>query len=187
MTRRLVLLAIIFALPLVSAGGVANGATDPTLTISPSQSTVLAAGVTVHVTGTGCPDPSWDDTLEWHVHVHTLQGDSAATTLTTTPPSGTPSTPLAFPAIGYPGVATADSTPATDGSWAVDLVIPGSGEFAANPGSVYPITATCFAAEGVEAGTISYASQGFTAFAKGAPPPITAGTPPIVAAPTFTG
>jgi hypothetical protein len=188
MTRRLVLLAISLALALVSVEAVANGATDRPLTISPSQGTVLAAGVTVHVTGTGCPDPSWDDTLEWHVHVRTLQGGSAPTPLLVTPPSGTPTNPLAFPAIGFAGAASADTTPAADGSWAVDLVIPGSdsGSLAANPGETYPITATCYAAEGIEAGTIRYASEEFLAFAKGGPPPIT-NTTPIQVAPTFTG
>jgi hypothetical protein len=182
------LLSISAAVVLLAARlSAAGGATDPTLSISPNQGTVLAAGFTIHVSGSGCPDSAWDDSLEWHVHVQTLQGDSAGAALTITPPSGTPSTPLAFPAIGYPGVATADTTPAADGSWAVDLVIPGSGTLAANPGSVYPVTATCYAAEGVEAGTIGYASQGFTAFAKGGPPPITTVTPPIIAAPTFSG
>lgn len=187
MTHRLVLLVTIFALPVLSVGTVATGATDPTLAINPTQGTVLPAGFTVHVTGTGCPDSSWDDSLEWRVHVQILPGGSALTSLVVTPPSGTPSTPLAFPAVGYPGVASADTTPQADGRWAVDLVIPGSGELAAEPGQTYPITATCYAAQGVEAGTISYASQGFLAFAKGGPPPITNATPPIEAAPTFTG
>jgi hypothetical protein len=83
-------------------------------------------------------------------------------------------------------VDTADRTPGGEGCWGVYLVFRGSGELAANPGSVYPITATCFAAEGVEGGTISYASESFTALAKGGPPPITIVTPPIIAAPTFT-
>ncbi len=183
MTRRLVMLAAILALPLLSVG-TTGAATDPVLTISPSEGTVLAAGFTVHVSGTGCPDRAWDDSLEWRVHVQTLPGGSAPTSLTVTPPSGTPSTPLAFPAVGYPGVAIADATPSADGSWAVDLVIPGSGEFAVVPGQTYPIAATCYAVEGIEAGTIRYGSQTFSAFAKGGPPPA---TPPIEAAPTLTG
>jgi hypothetical protein len=172
---------------LCSIGAAASGATDPTLTIAPNEGTVLPAGFTVHVTGTGCPDAAWDDSLEWRVHVQTLQGGTAPTSLVVTPPSGTPSTPLAFPAVGYPGVASVDTTPAADGSWTADLVIPGSGALAAEPGQTYPISATCYALEGVEAGTITYASQSFTAFAKGGPPPITTVTPPIIAAPTFSG
>jgi hypothetical protein len=84
-------------------------------------------------------------------------------------------------------VASVDTTPAADGSWAAELVIPGSGALAAEPGQTSPISATCDALEGVEAGTITYASQSFTAFAKGGPPPITTVTPPIIAAPTFSG
>jgi hypothetical protein len=188
MTRRLAFLSVLFVIPLISVGSAAHGATDPTLTISPSEGTVPPAGITVHVAGTGCPDPSWDDALEWRVHVQTLQGGSAATLLVVTPPSGTPTHPLAFPAIGFPGAASAGTTPAADGSWAVDLVIPGSdSSLAAIPGETYPITATCYAAEGVEAGTISYASQGFLMFAKDGPPPVTTVTPPIQAAPAFTG
>jgi hypothetical protein len=186
MTRRLLLLATILALPLLSVGA-ASGATDPVLTISPNQGTVLPAGLTIHVTGTGCPDGAWDDSLQWRVHVQTLQGGSAPTSLVVTSPSGTPSTVLAFPALGYPGAATADTTPAADGSWAVDLVVPGSGDLAAEPGKTYPVSAICYAAEGIEAGTITYASQSFTAFAKGGPPPVTTVIPPIIAAPTFSG
>jgi hypothetical protein len=160
-------------------GGVVHAAVAPSLAIEP---TTGPAGTNIHVTGTGCPDPSWDTSLTWTVHVQIETQGSTSRAGTVTQPSGTPTTPIAFPAIGYPGVAVASATPAADGTWSADITIPGDGAFAAGPGS-YPIGALCYATEGAEAGTIDYAGETFVV-----PPTTTPIVPtPIGASPSLTG
>lgn len=183
--RRLTLLL----LSVLSAIGVATpwlattagAAAAPSLAITPTNG---PAGTTIHVSGTGCPDSSWDTTLHWAIHVTIAARDSAATVLTVTQPNGTPHTPLGFTLEGYPGRADASTAPASDGSWAVDVTIPATGGVLAAVPGTYPVTATCYATEGVEAGTITYPSQGFTVPATSDAPQPPA---PVPAPPVLTG
>ena len=153
----------------------------PSLTITPLTG---PAGTTLHVTGSGCPDSSWDTSLTWRIHVQTQPQGSTPAAGVITEPSGTPTNPIAFPAIGYPGVATVTATPAPDGSWAADLTIPATGALAAVPGN-YPVGAVCYATEGIEAGTIVYAAATFVV--PDTPPQAPIAPLPIPAVPGFTG
>ena len=161
------------------AGRVVHAEVSPSLAIEP---TTGPAGTTIHVIGTGCPDPSWDTSLTWTVHVQIQEQGSTPRAGTVTPPSGTPTTLIVFPAVGYPGAAAATATPAAEGTWSADITIPGDGPFAAGPGS-YPIGALCYAMEGAEAGTIDYAAVTFVV-----PPTTSPIVPtPIAASPNLTG
>ena len=161
------------------AGRVVHAEVSPSLAIEP---TTDPAGTTIHVTGTGCPDPSWDTSLTWTVHVRIQEQGSTPRAATVTPPSGTPTTLIVFPAVGYPGAAAATATPAAEGTWSADITIPGDGPLAAGPGS-YPIGALCYAMEGAEVGTIDYAAETFVV-----PPTTSPIVPtPIAASPNLTG
>jgi hypothetical protein len=165
----------------VATGAQSGGAaTSPSLTADPTHG---PAGTTILVSGTACPDPSWDTSLTWRVHVQIQPPGSAPATGEVTPPSGTPTTPIGFTAEGYPGRADATATPAADGTWSTQVTIPDSGPLAAVPGT-YPIGALCYAIEGAEAGTIVYPAQTFTV-----PPPSAPPSPPraIVTHPALTG
>jgi hypothetical protein len=179
-----VAVAAVIALVGLMTSGAGGTAVLPSLTIAPVTG---PAGTTIHVSGTGCPDSSWDTSLHWHVHVQIAPAGSASATLTVTPPSGTPKTPIAFTTEGYPGRADADTTSASAGSWSTDITIPATGDLAAGSGS-YPITALCFAAEGAEAGTIRYPSETFVVPPTTPnPSPSPSAPTPLVTSPAFTG
>jgi hypothetical protein len=165
----------------VGGGGVAHAADAPSLTISPTSG---PAGTTIHVTGSGCPDPAWDTSLTWTVHVQTLPPNSAPAVEKVTPPTGgTPTTPIAFPAVGYPGVVDASVTPAADGTWSADITMPTTGGLMATVPGSYPVGALCYATEGTEAGTINYPSETFVV-----PPTASPVVPtPITVSPNLTG
>ena len=179
----LVLLCFLWAIGLAGpwlAATAASAAATPSLAIAPTSG---PAGTTIHVSGTSCPDTSWDTTLHWAVHVQVLPGGSADAALTVTPPNGTPHTPFVYTLEGYPGRADASTSAASDGSWAVDVTVPAIGGLAAVPGT-YPVSATCYATEGTEAGTIGYPSQDFTV---PAPTPAPQPPAPVPAPPVLTG
>jgi hypothetical protein len=159
-----------------SAGAAGN---EPSLTIGPTSG---LPGTTIHVRGSGCPDASWDTTLTWRVRVQTQQPDTTPSSGSVTQPSGTPTTPITFPLVGYTGLAEATVAPASDGTWSTDITIPTTGDFAAPPG-FYAIGALCYADEGIEAGTIEYAAQTFELVGDDPLPP----PRPLVTNPTFTG
>jgi hypothetical protein len=161
----------------VAAGSARSSATEsPSMTIDPTNG---LAGTTIHVSGSGCPDASWDTSLTWLVHVQIQPAGSTPSTGAVTQPSGAPKTQIGFTQEGYAGRADATATAASDGTWSTDITIPGGGSMVAGPGN-YPIGALCYAQEGAEAGTMAYAAQTF-AVAVIDPPP------PIVTTPTFTG
>ena len=171
-TLRIVALALIALLAPLAGEAVGEDPT-PSLAIS---STAGFAGTTIHVSGTGCPDTTWDTSLHWSVHVETEPAGSAPQPLRVTAPSGTPMTPIGFALPTHAGIAIADVAPAPDGSWSADLRIPDA-VFAAGPGN-YPVSALCYAAEGTEAGMIEYAAQTFA---------VAASPASVETQPSFTG
>ena len=168
---------VVATIVLVGVGtGTGRAAVSPSFAIDPTGG---IEGTTIHVSGTGCPDSSWDAAFTWRVHVQIQPEGSTPPPGVVTQPSGTPATAVAFTQEGYPGRADATATPAADGTWSTDITIPATGTLAAVPGN-YPIGALCYASEGAEAGTIRYPAQTFIVL--GVDPP-----PPVVTTPTFTG
>ena len=178
--RRLVGVAIA-ALSFIALGTAPSiAAESPSLTIEPNGG---LPGTLIHVSGTGCPDATWDTQLTWQVRVQTEQPGTTPSAGAVTPPSGTPTTPIAFPAVAYPGFVESTVTPASDGTWQTDITIPTTGDFA-GPSGIYEIGALCYADEGVEAGTIEYAAHSFELIHDDPLPPP---PPPLVTNPNFTG
>jgi hypothetical protein len=177
---QVLVVVVVATIVLVASGSVTSRAAEsPSLTIDP---TFGLPGTTIHVSGTGCPDSSWDISLTWLIHVQIRPAGSTPSAGVVTQPSGTPMTPIAFTAEGYVGRADAFVTPAGDGTWSTDITIPGTGDLAAVAGN-YPIDALCYAQEGAEAGTIGYAAQTFAVPVIDYPPP----PPPRITNPNFTG
>ena len=182
----LVVAVVMAAIALVAAGaGTSRADGLPSLTIDP---TAGPAGTTIGVSGTGCPDASWDGSLTWRVHVQIREPGSTPSPGGVTSASGSPKTVIAFTAEGYPGRADATATPAADGTWSTDITIPGSGPTLALPAD-YPVSALCYAHEGAEGGTIEYPAATFVVVQVDPPPlpPPPPPPPPVVTNPNFTG
>ena len=163
------------------AGGAAE--TQPAVPAATIDPASASPGDTITVSGGGCPQPGWDASLTWTVHVQISAPDSLAALPPprgiTAPTGEKPHSPVAFTAEGYTGRSDATGSPRADGTWSVPLEVPGPGDpFPAAPGQ-YPISALCFAAEGAEAGTVAYALPILTVTA--------ASAPPVAMAPAFTG
>jgi hypothetical protein len=142
----------------------------PAVTIAP---TTGPPGTTVQVSGTDCPDPAFDATLNWNVAV--LVPTGPLITVGVTPPAGPPTTPIAF----IPEDVAGSTVPAADGSWSTDIPMPPNGT-AGVPGTTarLAVTALCYATEGAEAGIIHYQFQFFD---------LVTPAPPIIMGPNFTG
>jgi hypothetical protein len=131
----------------------------PTATIEP---TTGPPGTTVTVSGSGCPSPSWGD-YSWSVHVQVRRSTESPSSGQVAEPTGEePRGPVGFTAEGYTGRADADAAPAEDGSWTVRLTIPGAQDNFPAVAGEYPISALCYAEQGLEAGSISYGQPVFT-------------------------
>ena len=84
------------------------------------------------------------------------------------PTGGTPTTPIAFATVGYPGRVDADTAPNTKGRWSARFTMAAKSERSLPPTmpGKYPVYALCYATEGAEAGQVNYKVGTFKVTAK---------------------